>query len=140
MHVTVVNLSRYDVDCARLEHVARTVMKAEDCPPETELSGVIGDDVWIQKLNNTYKQKAEPTDVLAFPQETSPPEENPQLGDVALSAETAERQAKELGHNLLRELEILLTHGILHLTGWTDKTPERRRRMMARTQQLLAEL
>ena len=140
MDVTVVNISQHDVDCARLEHVGRAVMEAEGGPPETELSVVIGDDAWIQKLNKTYKQKDEPTDVLAFPQEAAPEGENPQLGDVAISVEMAERQAKELGHSLPRELEILLTHGILHLTGWTDETPERRSRMMARTQQLLAEL
>lgn len=113
-------------------------MAAEGCHPETELSVVLGDDAWIRELNETYKQKRTATDVLAFPQEATPEGEGPLLGDVAISVETAERQATELGHSLLRELEILLTHGILHLTGWRDDTAARRRRMMARTEELLA--
>ncbi len=137
MAVTIVSQSSRRVDRARLRRVARAVMTAEGCRPEAELSVVIGDDGWMQELNRKYKQKDRPTDVLAFPQDAVPEGEQPLLGDVAISAETAEQQAKQEGHSLARELEILLAHGILHLTGWTDDTPARRKAMMARTQQLL---
>ncbi len=140
MQVTIIDRGKRGVNRARLGRVARAVMEAEGCHPEAELSVVLGDDAWIQELNETYKQKRAATDVLAFPQDAVPDGERPLLGDIAISAETAERQAKELGHSLRRELEILLTHGILHLTGWRDDTPARRRRMMARTEQLLAEV
>lgn len=60
------------------------------------------------------------------------------LGDVAVSAETAARQAREAGHSLMAELALLVTHGILHLTGWQDRTPAQRKRMMARATELLA--
>ena len=59
------------------------------------------------------------------------------LGDVAISAETAARQATEAGHSLMEELALLVTHGILHLTGWEDRTPAQRKGMMARARQLL---
>jgi probable rRNA maturation factor len=138
VQVTIRAHGKRQIDRARLRKVARVVMAAEGCHPETELSIAFGDDAWIRELNETYKQKRTATDVLAFPQEATPEGEPPLLGDIAISVETAERQAAELGHSLSRELEILLTHGILHLTGWRDDTAARRRRMMARTEELLA--
>ncbi len=126
-------------------------MTAEGCHPEAELSIVIGDDEWIQELNRTYRKKNKPTDVLAFPQDISPVEatvqvgrqarhlrsQGPLLGDVAVSAETAARQAEEAGHSFEEELALLVTHGILHLTGWSDETAEKRKRMMQRALLLL---
>ncbi len=140
MPITLFNQTKEAVDRRRLRRVATAAMQAEGCPPQAELNVVIGDDAWIQELNETYKQKARPTDVLAFPQDAVPPGEDPILGDVAISVETAARQAAALGHSTQREMEILLTHGILHLTGWQDDTPARRRRMMARTEEILAPL
>ncbi len=113
-------------------------MQAEGCHPEAELSIAIGDDAWIQQLNQTYLRKNRPTDVLAFPQDMAPGGK-PVLGDVAISAETAERQAKEMGHSFERELALLAAHGILHLTGWDDATPAQRRRMLKRAEEILGE-
>lgn len=135
LHVTVLETSKFAVDRLRLERIARAALEAEGASADAELSVAIGDDAWIRKLNQKYKQKDEPTDVLAFPQG-----EPALLGDVAISAETAQRQARELGHSVSQELEILLIHGILHLMGWTDDTPTRRKRMMARTEQILTEM
>jgi len=112
-------------------------MQAEGCHPEAELSIAIGDDAWIQSLNRKYRKKDRATDVLAFPQDMGP-EGTPLLGDVAISAETAKRQAQELGHSFEHELALLLVHGILHLTGWDDKATEQRRQMIQRGEQLVA--
>jgi probable rRNA maturation factor len=126
------------VDRRRLARVARVVMEAEGCPANAELSVVIGDDEWIQSLNRTYLMKDAPTDVLAFPQDLERTGPAPLLGDVAISAEAAARQATRLGHSFEEELTILLIHGILHLTGWSDETPAGRRQMMRRTKDLLS--
>jgi len=136
--VTLRLLSPGGVDRVRLRRLARAVMAAEGVQPEAELNVTIGDDAWMQELNQRYKGKAQPTDVLSFPQGTAPAGESPLLGDIAISLETAERQAQELGHSLMEEIEILLAHGILHLTGWDDDTASRRRRMMARALDLVA--
>jgi len=103
------------------------------------LSVVIGDDRWIQDLNRKYRKRNAPTDVLAFPQEVLPRAGPRLLGDVAISAQTAARQAKEVGHKLEEELAVLLIHGILHLTGWKDDTSARKRRMMRRVRELLSQ-
>ena len=137
MNAVVVSRRKRRINRAGLARLACAVMAAEGCSPQTELSIVIGDDRWIQDLNRRYRKRNAPTDVLAFPQEQGPAEKECLLGDVAISAETASRQAKALGHSLEEELAVLLVHGILHLTGWRDDTPAQRRRMMRRTRQLL---
>ncbi len=116
--------------------VARAAMAAEGCEPGTEVTIVIGADKWIRRLNQTYLGKDRATDVLAFPQQVWEGKRF-LLGDVAISAQTAERQARALGHSLARELAVLTAHGILHLTGWRDDTPQRRRRMAERVEEVL---
>ena len=134
--------------------VAKAVMVAEGCDPETEVTIVIGADTWIRRLNREYKGKDNPTDVLAFPltrrvaprtgvrapkgaREGTREGKRLLLGDVAISAETAQRQARALGHSLADELVVLVAHGMLHLTGWKDQTPRQRRRMMKRGEEVL---
>lgn len=136
MTVLVLNKQKRRLRRRWLQELAEAVMQAEGCHPEAELSVVIGDDGWIQNLNRDYRKKEMPTDVLAFPQDLSPAGTAPLLGDVAISAETAARQAQQLGHSFEEEMALLLTHGILHLTGWTDETPSQRERMMHRAQEL----
>jgi probable rRNA maturation factor len=136
----VENRQKRRLDRPRLERIAQMAMAAEGCPSDAELSVVIGDDEWIQDLNRTYLTRDAPTDVIAFPQDMAPTDRVPLLGDVAISAETAARQAERLGHSFEEELSILLIHGILHLTGWSDETPAKRRRMMQRTAELLAQV
>jgi probable rRNA maturation factor len=145
--VVVVNRQKRRVNCRRLARVARSALAAElerdgaNWSSEAELTVAIGDDAWIQELNREYAKKDRPTDVLAFPQEPGPhtKESGLLLGDVAISAETAARQAEELGHEFEEEIAILLVHGILHLTGWRDDTPAQRKRMMGRMREVLAE-
>jgi probable rRNA maturation factor len=51
------------------------------------------------------------------------------LGDVVISAETADRQARETGRPLLEEVAALVVHGILHLLGYDHQTPSEARKM-----------
>ena len=80
------------------------------------------DDKFIRSLNNKYRGIDKPTDVLSFSLQEgaikSPEvESNKLLGDIIISAETAQRQADNLNHSLEKELTVLLIHGLLHLTG-----------------------
>lgn len=135
LHVTLINRQKRPVPKARLVRIAKGVMWGEGCAAGTEVAVVIGGDRWIRRLNREYKGRDRPTDVLAFPH--GEPACGGLLGDVAVSAETAERQAKALGHTLAHELAVLVAHGVLHLTGWTDETPTKRRRMMERVEEAL---
>lgn len=85
----------------------------------TGLSLVFCDDPAIRELNQRYRGRDEPTDVLAFSQDEGPEFPLPGgLGDVVISVETAERQAEASGKPLQEELEWLLLHGALHLLGY----------------------
>ena len=83
----------------------------------------------IQRLNKTYRKKDAPTDVLSFSEYESraliEQEEGTEifLGDVLLSCEVVEKQAKEDGVSVEREGIYLLAHGTLHLLGY-DHEPE----------------
>ncbi len=82
-----------------------------------EVSVYITDDEEIRKLNKNYRGKDKPTDVLSFPlNETF--NGYTLLGDIVISQDTAERQAKELGHTLNYEIKRLLIHGLVHLLGY----------------------
>ena len=89
-----------------------------------ELSLRLSSDREIAALNGKYRQKDRPTDVLAFAAlENSPifyseSTESLYLGDIVISLDTAERQARERGHSLTIELAWLASHGLLHLLGW----------------------
>lgn len=99
-----------------------------------ELSVALVGDAEIAALNLAWRRKQGPTDVLAFPlREGECSDVAPHmLGDVVISVDTAARQAAAAGHSLARELDILLTHGILHLAGYDhEQGPQRARQMRA---------
>ena len=104
-----------------------------------EVSLTFVNDKFIQQLNKRYRGVDSPTDVLAFAmQEGSYAEINPGLlGDVVISVDTAERQAKELGHALERELAILLIHGLLHLVGYDHIEPSDAKLMRSKEEKIL---
>ncbi|HEY5445794.1 MAG TPA: rRNA maturation RNase YbeY [Pyrinomonadaceae bacterium] len=74
-------------------------------------------DSKIRTLNKTFRGIDKPTDVLSFPAE-----EGNELGDIAISVETAARQAKENGLTLTGEIAQLILHGLLHLSGYDHET------------------
>ena len=96
-----------------------------------ELSLALVDNREIQKLNARYRKKNEPTDVLSFPSGESLPVVGTQiLGDVVISLEKAEEQARKRGKTLEQEVKILLIHGILHLLGYDHERSEKDAKIM----------
>ena len=104
------------VRVGRLREFARRLAATARVQPES-FSVVLVSDRRIRELNRRYRQRSAATDVLSFPLG-----ENGFLGDVVISAETARRQARRLGHGLDAELRLLLLHGVLHLMGHDHET------------------
>ena len=104
-----------------------------------EISITFASDHFVRKLNKQYRGIDQPTDVLAFAmQEGEWTEIQPQiLGDVVISVDTADRQAREMGHDLNREITILLVHGILHLAGYDHMQEADAQRMKAMERTIL---
>lgn len=99
----------------------------------TELSLSLIGDVEMRELNRSYRQKDQPTDVLAFPLYDPPvPEQVACLGDVVISIETARVAARQQRRPLARCLDALLIHGVLHLLGYDHEISVGEARRMAR--------
>ena len=90
------------------------------------------DDREIRGLNARYRGAARRTDVLAFPLDS------PLVGEVIVSVETAQRQARLVDVPLALELDLLVTHGVLHLVGYDDRDPLEARLMHEREREILA--
>jgi probable rRNA maturation factor len=107
---------------------------------EASLSLLLVNDNTIQKLNYQFRKLDEATDVLSFPMHSE--KGRPGLlilGDLAISVDTAKRQAEKLGHSLEREMTFLLIHGILHLTGWDhERSPGEAKKMYKKQREILA--
>jgi probable rRNA maturation factor len=78
-----------------------------------EVTVLLTTDDGIRGLNRRFRKKNKATDVLSFPAETG----FGLAGDLAISVDTAARQASEQGHGLGVELRVLMLHGLLHLAG-----------------------
>jgi len=70
----------------------------------------------LRRLNQRFRGKDKPTDVLSFPAEMI--SRGRFAGDVAISADIAAQNARRLGHSPAEEVKILVLHGLLHLAGY----------------------
>jgi probable rRNA maturation factor len=105
---------------------------------DDELSISIVGDSGIRRINREYLDKDRPTNVISFcMHEGNFGEINPHiLGDVIISADTAQREADEGGITFDSRLVLLLLHGILHLTGYDhERSGEEQARKMEETEQ-----
>lgn len=89
----------------------------------------------LQSLNQRFRGKDSPTDVLSFPAAATLVEGL--AGDIAISAELAASNSKKLGHSAVDEVKILVLHGLLHLAGYDH---EQDQGTMARKEQRLRKL
>jgi probable rRNA maturation factor len=101
-----------------------------------EVDVLLTSDAALKRLNRDFRGKDKPTDVLSFPS----PEEiaADHAGDLAISLDTAARQAASFGHTLRDEVRVLILHGLLHLSGMDHETD--RGEMEAREAELRREL
>ena len=87
-------------------------------------------DTEIARMNEAFRRKKGPTDVLSFPamERRRPAHLSARsgrpgfLGDIAISPETARRNAKKFGRSVPSELQVLIVHGVLHLLGYDHET------------------
>lgn len=80
------------------------------------------DDAEIRRLNAHHRGIARRTDVLAFPLEAADAP-GQLVGQIVVCADAARRQARRVQVPLALELDLLVTHGTLHLVGYDDRDP-----------------
>jgi probable rRNA maturation factor len=84
----------------------------------------------MSHLNGTFRKKTTPTDVLSFP---TPDffQRQGLLGDLVLCGPVAVKQAKEQGHSWKREVDVLIVHGLLHLSHFDHEDSKKEAELMA---------
>lgn len=107
-----------------IRRACNAALEHEKFEGNTEVSVIFVDNQEIAKLNEQYRGKPTPTDVLSFPlgennhydinQETGAA----MLGDIVISMERAMEQAEMYGHSLQREVAFLTVHSMFHLLGY----------------------
>jgi probable rRNA maturation factor len=132
---------RLKIKKLNLRRVARRILSVSGCP-DAELSVLIVDDAEIRTINRDYLGRDKATNVISFAmQEGEGAGVQPGLlGDVVISADTAERDAFEASISFESELYFLLLHGILHLLGYDHErgTKAEAMRMEAREREIFA--
>ena len=94
------------IACLKLQK--RKLGSLADLP---EVAVVLVSDKRIAEIHRRFMNDPAPTDVITFDH-----------GEIVISAETAKRQARQFGTSLAHELRLYLVHGLLHLSGFDDKT------------------
>lgn len=99
------------------------ILKFLECE-DKEISLLFVNDDEIRKINVFYLNRNYPTNVISFSLlEGEFGNVNPNiLGDIVISVETAQKDAEEVGIHLNDELDFLMIHGILHLTGYDHES------------------
>lgn len=101
----------------------------------------------IRKINKEYRNIDKATDVLSFPMYEKEEleekiakqhyEHEDVLGDIVISIEKVEEQAKEYGHSFERELSYMIVHGFYHLMGYDHIEEEDKKKMRPKEEKIL---
>jgi probable rRNA maturation factor len=100
----------------------------------------IVDESEMTELNENYRGKPGPTNVLSFPFENPPGAESNILGDIVVCASVLEREAREQNKTLMSHWAHILVHGVLHLQGYDHEIEEEAQEMEAMEVEILSHL
>lgn len=106
---------RHPIDRRRLAGFLAEVASSLGAREVDATLALVGDER-IRELNRQFRGFDEATDVLSFPSSL------PYLGDIVVSVDTAERQARRRGTTLALQLQVLALHGFLHLLGYDHES------------------
>jgi probable rRNA maturation factor len=143
MTIDVNDESGEHVDAPRLAELSRFVLDRLRVHPLAELSILAVDTATMTTLHEQWMDESGPTDVLSFPMDELRPgadDREPEqglLGDVVLCPAVARDQAAAAGHSTDDELDLLCTHGILHLLGYDHAEPDEEQQMFGLQRELL---
>jgi len=112
-----------------------SVIVSEGCT-EDEINYVFCDDEYLHKLNVEFLNHDTLTDIISFDYSMG----KTLQGDIFISIERVEDNAKDFEVEFMEELQRVLVHGILHYCGYKDKTEEEAKLMRSKENFYLAEL
>lgn len=137
--VFVKNLhSRKRVGLQKIKGLAEKVLEGEKNRQNVNI--ILADDRYITRLNSKFLKKNRSTDVLAFGmnQAKGRSPEAEVLGEIYISLDRAEKQAKEYNQSFQKEVHLLVAHGLLHLLGYDHKRKEQKMKMREKEETYLS--
>lgn len=143
MSVEINNESTMDIDESSLTRLATYCLDSLRIHPQAELAILLVDEAAMEQLHVQWLGEPGPTDVLSFPMDELRPGTSDELapagvlGDIVLCPQVAQEQAEKAGHSILDELQLLTTHGILHLLGYDHAEPNEKEEMFSLQKDLL---
>ena len=102
------NQTSFDISLDVLKSISKSLSSKD-------IELIVCQNDYIQDINNQFRQKNTPTDVLSFPYEDMP---YTPLGSIVISVDFVQEKAKLYNHNFDDEFTLLFIHGILHLLGY----------------------
>ena len=143
MTIEINNESDVEVDLKTVRSVAEYVIEQLKLHPMVDLGIIFVNEKPMSDLHVQWMDEPGPTDVLSFPMDELRPgaEYGPMpegvLGDVVICPQVASLQAQAAGHSTMDEINLLLTHGMLHLLGFDHAEPDEEREMFRLQKSLL---
>lgn len=119
MKINFHNQTSYDVK-GYIKIIKKALKKQKNISNKNTMEIIFTNHEIIKNLNNNYRNINKTTDVLSFINDS----DEKSLGDVFINVDQAINQAKDYGHNELREIAFLAVHGYLHLIGYDHETKE----------------
>lgn len=127
--ISIRNLQRkVAVDLARLRESSPQIAERVGEMPN-DIAVLLISDARMSSLHGEFLREEGPTDVITF-----------EHGEIFISAETAQRNARRFRHSLTREIQLYIIHGLLHLNGYDDRTPRQAMRMKRAQEKILRSL
>lgn len=137
--VLVKNL--HSIKKVKLKSIKNLAEKILSCEKNKQnLNIVLTDDKYITRLNRKFLKRNRSTDVLSFGMlegEKMIPQSDV-LGEIYISLDRAEKQAKDCQHSLQKEVKALAAHGLLHLLGYDHKKKEQKEIMRKKGEKYLS--
>ena len=150
VEINCINIEQNEINNELIKKVINTCLKEEKLSDlGYYISITLTNPNEIRKINNEYRKIDKSTDVLSFPmfekneidlirkkQEKCYVEEA--LGDIVISVEQVEKQAKEYGHSFDRELSYMVVHGFYHIIGYDHIEENDKKNMRAKEEYILS--
>ena len=135
IHFTNDHIAMPEIDFRKVERWIKAVA-AQHGYSVGELTYIFCDDEKILSVNREFLQHDYYTDVITFDYSTR----TRVNGDIYISLDTVATNAQQVGAPFLHELHRIIIHGLLHLTGQADKTPETKAQMTNKEEDALSKI
>ncbi|MBN2522209.1 MAG: rRNA maturation RNase YbeY [Bacteroidales bacterium] len=131
------NISLNRISKSEIECIAKNVLRYLE-HSESDVIICFTNDRTIKKLNRQFRGFDESTDVLSFPYKEIDIESGRlYLGDIIISLEKANLRAEKKGWELIKEIRLLIVHGILHLLDYDHENPKDSNQMAIKQDEIL---